>query len=138
MVAQDKDDLARFARRKCKVDLMRPHRCPAVCDRIVQRAALDGLRRVPATVGAEECLALCLEGDRRLRAGEVGEVIAPLSVLGLVVDDALHHFHFADVEVALEVGCVVLCIPERELDGGEEVQRRGRVAVIGDGRLPHF
>ena len=54
-------------------------------------------------------------------------MVAALAVLGLVIDDAVFHLHLAGVEVALEVGGVVLRIPQAELDGGEGGDaRRGR------------
>src|SRR5450759_4526029 len=51
-------------------------------------------------------------------------MVAPLPVLGLVVDDAVLHLHLADGVVALEVGGVVLGVPEAELDGAEEGELR--------------
>jgi hypothetical protein len=56
-------------------------------DRAGRLAALDGDRAVPAAIGPQERLAAGVEARRPLRAGEVGEVVAPLTVLGLVVDD---------------------------------------------------
>ena len=46
-------------------------------------------------------------------------MIAALAVLGLVIDHAVFHLHLAGVEVALEVGGVVLRVPQAELDARE-------------------
>ena len=75
-----------------------------------------GLRRLPAPVGTQESLPLGIETGQRLGAGEVGEVIAALAVLGLVVDDPVDDLDLADVEIALVVGGVVPGIPQAELD----------------------
>jgi hypothetical protein len=53
-------------------------------DRVERFAALDGDRAFPAAVSAEESVAQGVEARKRLR---VGEVIAALAVLGLVVDE---------------------------------------------------
>jgi hypothetical protein len=73
-----------------------------------------------------------------LRTGEVGEVVAALAVLGLVIDDAVFHFDLAGIEVALEVGGVVLRIPQAELDAGEAGKRGFGCAAIGHRKLPDF
>ena len=85
-------------------------------DRVERFAALDSRRIVPATVRAEEGVALRIEARERLGAGEVGEVIAALAVLGLVVDNAVLYLDLTGREVALEVGLIVLRVPEAELD----------------------
>ena len=85
-----------------------------------RRAALDGERPVPAAVRPEERVARRVEAGRRRRAGEVGEVVAPLAVLGRVVDDAVLDLDLAGRVVALEVRRVVLGVPEAELDGPEQ------------------
>ncbi len=104
--------------------MVRADRLPAVGDRVAGRASLDGERAVPAAVRAQEGVALGVEAGERLGAGEVGEVIAPLAVFGLVVDDPVLDLDLAGRVVALEVGGVVLGIPQAELDGAEERELR--------------
>ena len=82
------------------------------------------LRPVPAAPRPEEGLALGVEAGERLRAGEPGEVVAPLAVLGLVVDDLVLDLDLAGVEIALEVGGVVVGFPQAELDRGEDRELR--------------
>ncbi len=43
-------------------------------------------------------------------------MIAPLAVLGLVVDHAVFYFDFAGVEISLEIGGVIVGVPQAELD----------------------
>src|SRR5215471_14338509 len=94
-------------------------RRPAVRDRVGCPAALDGQRLVEPPVWAKEGLPLGVEPRQRLGAREIGEVIAALPVLGLVVDDAVGNLDFAGGVVALVIGGVVLGVPESELNGGE-------------------
>jgi hypothetical protein len=65
-------------------------------------------------------------------------VVAALAVLGLVIDHAVFDFHLAGVEVALEVGGVVLRIPQAELDAGKGGDRGLRRRAVGDRELPDF
>jgi len=65
-------------------------------------------------------------------------MIAAFAVLGLVVDDAVFNLNFADAEVALEVGHVVVGVPQAEFHVGEQRQIGGDLAAIGDGQLPDF
>src|SRR3990172_1500161 len=93
-------------------------RLPAVGDRIGETAGLHGSRRLPTSIRPEEGLALRVEPGQRFGAGEVGEVIAALAVLGLVIDHTVIDLDLADGKIALEVGEVVPCVPKAELDGG--------------------
>ncbi len=135
-VAEHEDHLARLAGFETQAHVMVADRGPAVRDRAGEVAALDRERRVPAAVRPEERLALGLEALDRLGAGEVREVVAPLPVLGLVVDDAAVHLDLAGGEVALVVGGVVLRVPETELDRGEEREIGGGVALVRHRRAP--
>ena len=96
-VAEHEHDLARLARGELEADVMRAHRLPAVGDRVRRLPPLDGDRPIPAAVRPEERVALGVEAGQRLGAGEVREVVAPLPVLGLVVDDPVDHLDLADV-----------------------------------------
>ena len=98
---------------------MRADGRPAVRDGVGELAGFNGGGLVPAAIAAEKCLALRVEPGAWLRAGKVGKVVAALAVFRLVIDDAVFHFHLAGVEVALEVGGVVLRVPQAELDAGE-------------------
>ncbi len=122
-VAEEEDDLPGLAGAELESDVVRARRLPAVGDRARGLAALDGDRPVPAPVGPQEGVALRVEAGEGLRAGEEGEVVAPLAILGLVVDDAVLDLHLPHGVVALEVGGVVLGVPEAELHRAEEGQR---------------
>ena len=96
--------------------MLRADRLPAVRDGIAQTAhASTACGAVPAAVRAQESLALGIKPGQRLRAGKIGKVVAPFAVFGFVIDHPVFHFHFAGVEVALEIGGVILGIPQAEL-----------------------
>ncbi len=120
LVAEDEDDLPRFSGGQIELDLMRADGRPAMSDGVGQLPGGNGSGLVPAAVGAKKRIACRVETGSWLRAGKEGEVIAALAVLGLVIDDAVDHFHFADIEVALEVCGVVLGVPQAEFDAGED------------------
>ncbi len=137
-IPEHEDDLPRLARLERQLDVVRAARRPAVRDRVARASLLDGGRPGPAAIRAEERLTLRVEADRLLGAGEVGEVVAPLAVLALVVDDTVLHLDLAHREVALEVRRVVPRIPETELDGAEEREARGGGAVVHEPRPPQL
>src|SRR4029450_3618175 len=96
--------------------------------------ARDG--SLPAAVGTEKGVALGVEAGQLGGAGEVGEVVAALPVFRLVVDDAVRHLDLAGRVVALEVGSVVPCVPQAELDGTEEGQIGPLGSLVGQPRPP--
>src|SRR5205823_14897369 len=54
------------------------------------------------------------------------EVVAPLAVLGLVIDRAAFDLDLTAAEIALVVGHVVVGVPEAELQEREQLQRARR------------
>ena len=117
---------------------MRAVRRPAVGDGVEGFAGFHRRRVVPTAVGAEERVALRVEAGEFFRAGEIREVIAALAVFGLVVDDPVHDFDLAGAEIALEVGRVVLSVPETELDAGKERKLGGLGAPVRHREFPDF
>ncbi|OQA15447.1 MAG: hypothetical protein BWY63_02928 [Chloroflexi bacterium ADurb.Bin360] len=103
---------------------MGTHWRPPPGDGIVRGAFSNGLRRSPTTVGTQEGFTLCIKARQGRGAGEVSKVIPAFTILGLVINDTIFHLHLANAEVALEVGRIVLRIPEREFYGGEQRKRR--------------
>src|SRR5208282_6710675 len=67
---------------------------------------------------------------------EIREVIAALAILGLVIDDPVHDLDLAGAEIALEVGGVILGVPETELDAGENGEFGRFFAAIGHLEFP--
>ncbi len=78
---------------------------------------LDHMWVIPSPIRPQEIVTLGVEPDHRRRAGKIGKMVSSLTILGLVVDDAIHHLDFARIEVTLIVGSIILCIPQGELDG---------------------
>ncbi len=65
-------------------------------------------------------------------------MIAPLPVLRLVIDDFVFDLHLPDAEIALEVGGIVLGVPETELNQGKGRNRSRREPVVAQSKLPDF
>ncbi len=57
-------------------------------------------------------------------------MVATLAIFGLVVDDAILNFDLSDAEVALEIGGIVLGIPQAEFRGGKHRQLSRRQALV--------
>ena len=117
---------------------MRAVRRPAVRDGIEGFAGFHRRRIVPTAVRAQKRVALRIETGEFFRTGEIREVVAPLAVLGLVVDDPVHNFDLAGAEIALEVRGVVLRIPETELDARKNRKLRGFAAPVRHREFPDF
>ena len=97
-------------------------RCPPVGDRVTRRSRFDYERQVEATVGPEKEVSLGIEARNWFGAGKKPKVIAPFSVLGLVVNDVAVDLDLTDGVVALEVGGIVFGVPEAKLNRGEDRQ----------------
>ena len=135
-VTEREDDLARLTRLDLEAHVVRADGLPAVGDGVGGHPALDDIRPFPASIWAQEGIALGIEAGQRLTAGEPGEVVATLPVLGLVIDDTVLDLDLTDRVVALEVGGVVVGVPEAPLHCAEERQVGGLRTFIGDASAP--
>ena len=52
-----------------------------------------------------------IETRQWLGTSEVGKVIAPFTILGLMINRAVFDLNFPNIKIALEVGHVVIGIP---------------------------
>ncbi len=66
VVAQHEDNLAGLARLKLELEVMGADWSPAVGYRVERLAALDRRRPVPAAVGSQEQVALCVKAGQWL------------------------------------------------------------------------
>ena len=138
VVAQHEGQAAAFARFQRQLDMVGADGRPAVRDTVGGFTTFHHLGGLKATVRAQERFTLGIKPRQFFGTGKVSEVIAALAVLGLVVDHAIHHLDLTGAEVALEVGHVVLGIPQRELHKREQRQAGAFRASVGDGDLPDF
>ena len=90
-------------------------RRPAVGEGVVSLAVQDSLRVVEAVVQADEGIAVGIVAVDGIVNGVECEVVAAVAVFGLVVDGRAHYLNTAGGEVSLEVGAVVLSVPEAPL-----------------------
>src|SRR5664279_1054947 len=65
-------------------------------------------------------------------------MITTLAIFGLVVNHTIFDLHLSDGEVALEVGRIILCIPQAEFKKGICGKMRSSGPMIGDVELPDF
>ena len=59
-------------------------------------------------------------------------MVPAFSVFCLVIDDAVIHFHLSGGEIALEIGGIILGIPETEFRQAEEIEIFPDVTVVPD------
>ncbi len=138
MIAQHEHDHPCFAGIEVDLHMMRTNRCPAMRLGVGRFPLLDRLRSIPTTIGAHESFTLRVKTAQRFGASEIGEMIAPLAIFGLVINDLILNFDLTDAQVALIVGHVVVGVPQAEFDQREGRQTRRSQPVIGDAQLPDF
>ena len=83
--------------------------------RVVRLAIFHDLRGVKPAIRAEKILALRIEPGQPFRTREVGVMIAPFAVFGFVVDHAVFDLNLAGIQIPLEIGHVVVGIPQVKL-----------------------
>ncbi len=115
---------------------MRADRLPAVGDGATGAPFFHRERAVPASVWTQEVITLGVEAGEILAAGEPGEVVPSFAVLGLVEDDAVLDLDLADGVVALEVGGVVVGVPEAPFDRAEERDVGRGFPLVGHSGAP--
>jgi len=137
-VAQYKYDGLGLSGLKSQLDMVRTHGRPAVRDGIGRHTAAHDEGCVPTAIGTQKYLTRRVVSRRLKGTGKVGEMVAALPVLGLVIDNAFLHLDLAGGEVALEVGDVIPGIPETELQGREDRQLRRCVPIVGQDKTPNL
>src|SRR3954466_13482752 len=63
-------------------------------------------------------------------------MVAAVTVLRLVVDDAVLNFYLANVKIALEIRRIVLRVPEAKLDGRKHRKFGCLLPVVRNCQLP--
>src|SRR6516225_6455124 len=99
-------------------------------------STLDHGGIAPAAIRAEKGLALGVEPSKLFGTGKERKVVASFAIFRLVIDDAAFNFDFADAEIALEVGRIVLRIPEAKLNGREDRKVCNTLTMICNRYLP--
>src|SRR5215208_7482642 len=117
MIAENKNNLFLLPSLQMDLDMMRPNRLPAMCFRITRLAFFNDHRLIPAPIWAEKVFAYCVEACQFFRAGKISKVVTALTILGFVIDDLIDNFHLSNGIIALEVGSVVVRVPQTKLDG---------------------
>ena len=131
-VAQHEDEGLLLARLELYVDAVRRDGRPAGGHGVLRLAGLGHVGIAKAVVQADEALAVGVVAVDGGVDGEQRIVVAALAVLGLVVDGGADDLHLADGEVALEVGHVVVGVPQAPLDEGEEGEVLFLIGLIAE------
>jgi len=134
-VAEGEDVILALAGSQLNLDAVGTDGCPAACDRVGGFASEYSLGLAEAVVETEEGLAVGIKAADRSVYGEDSVVVAALTVLSLVIDGAADDLDFADGEVSLEVGHIIISVPQTELNEAEELDLLCSVGGVGQGDL---
>ena len=110
-------------------------RRPAVGEGVVSLAVQDSLRVVEAVVQADEGIAVGIVAVDGIVNGVECEVVAAVAVFGLVVDGGAYYLNTAGGEVSLEIGAVVLSVPEAPLCKGPQLEGLCGAALVCENKL---
>ena len=130
-IAQHKDETRALARFQRDAQMVAADGRPAAGDAVAASVFKHGARLAKAVVRAEEALAVGVEAVHRRVDRVHGKMVAALAVFRLVIDRAALDLDLAGGEVALEVGRVVLRVPQAELDEAEQRNLLRRVGAVG-------
>ena len=137
-VPEREDEVLRFAGLERQVHVVRGDRTPAVRDGIGTLAGRHDLRLIEAVVQSEERLAVRVKAVDLLIDTVERVMVAPLLVLGLVIDRRALDLHLASGEVALEVLHVRRGVPETPFDEREELHLLRLLRRVGQRQLQHL
>ncbi len=94
---------------------------PTMGHRVPAFAPQNRLGSVKSVVQPQKALTISVKAGDRLVDRVEGEVIAPFTILALVVDRRALHLHFGQRQIPLEVGHIIQGVPEAKLDQGEQL-----------------
>ncbi len=134
-VTEGEDVILAFARSQLNLDAVGTDGCPAACHGVLGLACENNVGLAETVVETKEGLTVGVEAADRSVDGEDRVVVAALAVLGLVVDGAADDLNLADGEVSLEVGHIIVSIPQTELNKAEELDLLCGVSGVGQGDL---
>ena len=60
-------------------------------------------------------------------------MITPFPILGFVINFRVYNLDFTDGEISLEIGSIVLCVPQTELNITEEIDPVRSCCGVGQG-----
>ena len=93
---------------------------------------------VKAVVQTHESLTVGVKTVYRSIHREHCIVIAALTVFGLVINSAADDLYFANAEIALEVGHIIISVPQAELHKREELHVFFSLAAVAQHHAVHF
>ena len=137
-ITQDEDQLLGFARLQGDFLVVGSNRRPAVCNRVGSLTSCNNLRIFKAVVQTQEGFSVSIITVNGIIYGVESKVVSSFLVFGLVEDGRIHNFNFASVEVPLEVGGVILCIPQTPFYEREQLEGLCFVAFVLENNALNF
>ncbi len=134
-ISKAENQVLALAGRKLQLDIVRSYGRPALGYGVVRLAVKNSVGVLKAVVQPEEALAVGVEALHGYVYGVESEVVAALPVLRLVVDGRALYLDLAGVVVSLEVGGIVVCVPQAPLKEAGELEGLPVAALVGDGDL---
>ncbi len=134
-VAETENVFLGLAGLKLNSETVRADRCPAACDGVTGLALKNSIGLTETVVKTEEGLAVGIKALDGSIYGEDSVVVSSLSVLSLVINGAADNLNFTDGEVSLEVGHIIVCVPETELNEAEKLKALLCVGSVCKGNL---
>ena len=129
-VTQTEEQGGAFTGSEIKIELLRGDRLPAMGNTAGASLAEDGGRMRRTSVNTEKCLARGVKPVCRTVGPENGVMVASLTVFRFMINRIRCDLNFTDGIVALEVGTIVIGVPEAELQIGEYLQLPRLRAVV--------
>ena len=130
-IAQAEYQIPALVGSKLHLNIVGRHRRPALRHGHIGLAREYRIGALKAVVQPEEALPVGVVAVDGAVYGVEREVIAALLVFGLVVDSRAEYLNLAGVEVPLEVGGVVVCVPQAPLQKTGELERFLFAAFVG-------
>ena len=121
-ISQTEDNAVALSRTQRDLKLLGGNRLPAVCYASGAAVSEDSFGPRGTAVNADEGITGRVKALRFAVRPEDCVMISALAVFGLVIDRRADDLHLSGGEVSLEVGCVIHCVPEAELQIREQLQ----------------
>ena len=104
------------------MEVVRTDRLPAMGDGVGTFAVFHSIWCSRGTIDTHEGISGGIEGSDFLVGVESSVVVSSFSVFGFVIDGRSDDFHFTGRIVSLEVGGIILRIPQTEFNEGEQIE----------------
>ncbi|MNC29163.1 hypothetical protein D3C75_774040 [compost metagenome] len=137
-IAEYEDEGLLFARFERNIQSMGADWRPAGGYRVLCLSGSDHLRVVQSVEHAEEGFTVSVEAGQRFIYRIESVVVSALTVFGFVIDNRILDFNLTNAQVALEVGHIIMGIPQTELGKGEQLNCFLNIASVLNDEAVYF